>query len=143
MGPVPSRPHARAHGDIHRQRRAPRRPDQAESDFYTTLGLGLALKLRGTNYGGNLGGRVDILRYVENTDLDTERYTVFADGRWQLYGGRLALTLAEEFKRTDEFVGGPVPEFTELVEHYENNLEFDAEYRLAEAWSAEVGYRST
>ncbi|HEX2500900.1 MAG TPA: outer membrane beta-barrel protein, partial [Methylomirabilota bacterium] len=91
-------------------------PGQEESDFITTIGLGLALKLRGTNYGGNLGGRVDILRYAENTDLDTTRYTAFADGRWELFG-RLNLTLVEEFKRTDEFVG-TVPEFTELVDHY-------------------------
>jgi hypothetical protein len=116
-------------------------PDEAESDFITTIGVGLALKLRGTNYGGNLGVRADLVRYAENTQFDTTRYTVFADGRWETLYRRLNLTLSEEFKRTDEFVGGPVPEFTELVEHYENTLEFGAEYRVAEAWSVGVGYR--
>jgi hypothetical protein len=115
-------------------------PGQEESDFITTIGVGLAVKLRGANYGGNLGGRVDILRYADNDDLDTTRYTVFADGRWELFR-RLNLTLTGQFKRTDEFVGGPVPEFTELVEHNEATLELDAEYRVAERWSVGAGYR--
>ena len=111
-----------------------------ESDFITYITPGLGLKLRGPTYGGNLTARVEFLRYAELTGLDTTRYYVTADGRTEV-GSQLKLTMADEFAVTNEFVGGPVPTQTDLVQHLSNTFELGGEYRLTERYSVGLDYR--
>ncbi len=115
-------------------------PSNTASDYLTYIMPGLALKLRGATYGANLAYRAEILRYVNQTHLDTVRHSVQADGRVDV-GTQLTLTMADELKRTDDFVGGPVPEQTQRVAHYENTLELGGEYRLADRYSIGLDYR--
>jgi hypothetical protein len=115
-------------------------PSDKADDFIWTIGVELGLKARTDIYGGNLSYRADILRYTELTQFDTTRHTAHLDLRAEP-GDRLRLSLTEEFRRTDDFVGEPVPELTELSTRHENTLEADVEYRVAERWSAGLGYR--
>ena len=87
-----------------------------------------------------LGYQADILRYVDNTELDTVHHQALADARVDFAFG-VGLRLTDRFLITDEFAGFPVPELTERVERWENTLDAGGEYTLRERFTFDANFR--
>jgi hypothetical protein len=104
-------------------------PRDARTDFIFTTSPGFSIELPARPYAFRLGYRADILRYLDNTDLDDVFHTVQGDARANFAGG-LNLYLSEEFKHTSDFAGFPVPELLTRIPRNENRLKAGAEYGL-------------
>lgn len=112
---------------------------QKESDFLVVVSPGIGLTYTRPRQSAGLFYRADIQRYAENTNLDFVRHSARLDARAEL-GRRWKVSLENAFSHTDEFVGEPVPELTELVAHNENQLSAGAEYRFADRWALGLDY---
>jgi hypothetical protein len=115
-------------------------PDDEIDDFIFHIIPGVVLELPSRKYAIRLGYQADILRYMDNTDLDTIHHSFLADARVALTAG-LGLRLTDRFLITDDFAGFPVPELTERVERYENTLDAGADYTLRERYTFDVNFR--
>ena len=115
-------------------------PDNEIDDVIFHVLPGVVLELPSRRYAIRLGYQADILRYWDNTDLDTVHHSVLADARVNFLFG-LGLRLTDRFIITDEFAGFPVPELTERVERYENTLDAGADYTVRERYTLDVNYR--
>ena len=101
---------------------------------------GISLELPSRKYAIRLGYQADILRYADNTDLDTVHHQALADARVNFNFG-LGLRLTDRFLITDDFAGFPVPELTERVERWENTLDVGADYTVRERYTFDINYR--
>jgi len=101
---------------------------------------GVSLELPSRKYAIRLGYQADVLRYVDNTDLDTVHHQALADARVNFNFG-LGLRLTDRFLITDDFAGFPVPELTERVERWENTLDVGADYTVRERYTFDINYR--
>jgi polysaccharide biosynthesis protein VpsM len=101
---------------------------------------GITLELPSRKYAIRLGYQADILRYADNTDLDTVHHQALADARVNFNFG-LGLRLTDRFLITDDFAGFPVPELTERVERWENTLDVGADYTVRERYTFDINYR--
>ncbi len=115
-------------------------PRDTESDFTYTISPGLALEYQRPPTFLSLGYRADILRYVEQDEFNAVHHTVLASGRTEV-GRRLKLSVDDQFRRTTDFVGQPVPELAERVARFENALKADVEYFVVERFGVGFGYR--
>lgn len=115
-------------------------PDDEIDDLIWTISPGVVIELPSRRYAIRLGYRADILRYMDNDNLDTVHHNALADVRVNFAGG-LGLRLSDRFLITDDFAGFPVPELTERVERYENTLDVGADYTLRERFTLDVGYQ--
>ena len=115
-------------------------PDNEIDDFIFHIIPGVLLELPSRKYAVRLGYQADILRYLDNTDLDTVHHSFLADGRVNFTGG-LGLRLTDRFLITDDFSGFPVPELTQRVERWENTLDTGVDYTVRERYTLDVGYR--
>jgi polysaccharide biosynthesis protein VpsM len=115
-------------------------PEDEIDDLIWTISPGVVIELPSSRYAIRLGYRADILRYMDNTDLDTVHHSALFDVRVNFPGG-LGLRLSDRFLITDDFAGFAVPELTERVERYENTLDVGADYTLRERFTLDVGYR--
>ncbi len=115
-------------------------PDNEIDDVIFHVLPGVVLELPSRRYAIRLGYQADILRYWDNTDLDTVHHSVLADARVNFLFG-LGLRLTDRFIITDEFAGFPVPELTERVERYENTLDAGVDYTVRERYTLDVNYR--
>jgi polysaccharide biosynthesis protein VpsM len=113
-------------------------PRDEESDFIWTISPGVTIELPGRRWAFRLGYRADIIRYTDHSELDTVDHTVQAGVKATF--NRLNLSLLDEFKKTENFAGFPVPELTTRVERHENLLHVDGEYRVADRWSVGAHY---
>jgi hypothetical protein len=114
--------------------------DDTIDDFIWHITPGVVLELPSRKYAIRLGYQADVLRYMDNTDLDTVHHNALADARVTFSGG-LGLRLTDRFLITDEFSGFPVPELTERVERWENTLDVGADYTVRERYTFDVNYR--
>ena len=101
---------------------------------------GVSLELPSRKYAIRLGYQADVLRYADNTDLDTVHHQALADARVNFNFG-LGLRLTDRFLITDDFAGFPVPELTERVERWENTLDVGADYTVRERYTFDINYR--
>ncbi len=115
-------------------------PDDEIDDLIWTISPGVTIELPARRYAVRLGYKADILRYTDNTDLDTVHHNLLADARVNLAVG-LGLRLTDRFLITDDFAGFPVPELTERVERYENTLDVGGDYTVRERYTIDLGYR--
>jgi hypothetical protein len=115
-------------------------PNDEIDDFIFHITPGVVLELPSRKYAIRLGYQADILRYMDNTDLDTIHHSVLADARVALTAG-LGLRLTDRFLITDDFSGFPVPELTERVERHENVLDAGADYTLRERYTFDANFR--
>ncbi len=90
-------------------------PDNEIDDLIWHITPGITIELPSRRYAVRLGYQADILRYMDNTDLDTVHHLALADARVDFAFG-LGLRLTDRFLITDDFSGFPVPELTERVE---------------------------
>jgi len=114
--------------------------DNEIDDFIFHITPGILLELPSRKYAIRLGYQADILRYFDNTDLDTVHHSLLADGRVNFNMG-LGLRLTDRFIITDDFAGFPVPELTQRVERHENTLDVGMDYTVRERYTLDVGYR--
>ena len=101
---------------------------------------GVALELPSRKYAVRLGYQADVLRYADNTDLDTVHHLALADARVNFNFG-LGLRLSDRFLITDDFAGFPVPELTQRTERWENTLDVGADYTVRERYTLDINYR--
>jgi len=101
---------------------------------------GISQELPSRKYAIRLGYQADVLRYADNTDLDTVHHQALADARVNFNFG-LGLRLTDRFLITDDFAGFPVPELTERVERWENTLDVGADYTVRERYTFDINYR--
>lgn len=114
-------------------------PRDETSDFIWTISPGVTVELPGRQSALRLGYRADVLRYTDNDALDTIDHTVQLEGRMNLARG-LTLTAKDEFKYTRNFAGFPVPELTDKVDRFENQLGAGAEYQLPGRFAVALDY---
>jgi polysaccharide biosynthesis protein VpsM len=114
--------------------------DDKIDDLIWHITPGIVLELPSRKYAIRLGYQADVLRYMDNTDLDTVHHNALADARVTFSGG-LGLRLTDRFLYTDEFAGFPVPELTERVDRLENTLDAGADYTVRERYTFDVNYR--
>jgi hypothetical protein len=114
--------------------------DNTIDDLIWHITPGIVLELPSRKYAIRLGYQADILRYMDNTDLDTVHHNALADARVTFSGG-LGLRLTDRFLYTDEFAGFPVPELTQRVDRLENTLDVGADYTVRERYTFDVNYR--
>jgi hypothetical protein len=114
--------------------------DDKIDDFIWHITPGVVIELPARKYAIRLGYQADILRYTDNTDLDTVHHNALADARVNFNFG-LGLRLTDRFLITDDFSGFPVPELTERVERWENTLDVGADYTVRERFTFDVNYR--
>jgi polysaccharide biosynthesis protein VpsM len=114
--------------------------DDTIDDFIWHITPGVVIELPARKYAIRLGYQADILRYTDNTDLDTVHHNALADARVNFNFG-LGLRLTDRFLITDDFSGFPVPELTERVERWENTLDVGADYTVRERYTFDVNYR--
>jgi hypothetical protein len=115
-------------------------PEDEIDDMIFHIIPGVLIELPSRQYAIRLGYQADILRYMDNTDLDTVHHNVLADARVNFNFG-LGLRLADRFLITDDFAGFPVPEQTERVERWENTLDAGADYTVRERYTFDINYR--
>lgn len=115
-------------------------PTDEIDDFIFHIMPGIVIELPSRKYAIRLGYQADVLRYAENTDLDTIHHSVLADARVNLNFG-LGLRLTDRFLITDDFSGFPVPELTQRAERWENTLDAGMDYTVRERYTLDVGYR--
>ncbi len=115
-------------------------PDNEIDDFIWHILPGIAIELPSRRYAIRLGYQADILRYMDNTQLDTVHHQVLADARVDFVFG-LGLRLTDRFLITDDFAGFPVPELTQRVDRWENTLDAGGDYTLSERFSFDANYR--
>lgn len=115
-------------------------PDDEIDDLIFHITPGILLELPSRQYAVRLGYQADVLRYMDNTDLDTVHHSALGDARVNFNFG-LGLRLADRFLITDDFSGFPVPELTQRVERWENTLDAGADYTLRERFTFDVNYR--
>lgn len=115
-------------------------PDDELEDFIWHITPGIMVELPSRRYAVRLGYQADILRYMDNTDLDTVHHQALADARVDSTIG-LGLRLTDRFLITDEFSGFPVPELTQRVERWENTLDAGGEYTLRERFTFDANFR--
>jgi hypothetical protein len=109
-------------------------------DFIWHITPGVIVELPARMYAIRLGYQADILRYTDNTDLDTVHHTVLGDARVSFNFG-LGLRLTDRFLVTDEFAGFPVPELTQRIDRHENTLDVGADYTVRERYTIDFNYR--
>lgn len=115
-------------------------PDNEIDDFIFHIIPGIVIELPSRKYAVRLGYQADILRYMDNTDLDTIHHAVLADARVALTVG-LGLRLTDRFIITDDFSGFPVPEVTQREERWENTLDAGVDYSVRERYTFDVNFR--
>jgi hypothetical protein len=115
-------------------------PTDEIDDFIFHIMPGIVIELPSRKYAIRLGYQADVLRYAENTDLDTIHHAMLADARVNLNFG-LGLRLTNRFLITDDFSGFPVPELTQRAERWENTLDAGMDYTVRERYTLDVGYR--
>jgi hypothetical protein len=115
-------------------------PDNEVDDLIWHITPGVAVELPSRRYAVRVGYQADILRYMDNPDLDTVHHQALADGRVNFLFG-LGLRLTDRFLITDDFAGFPVPEQTERVERWENTLDFGGEYTVRERFAFDANFR--
>jgi len=115
-------------------------PDDELEDFIWHITPGITVELPSRRYAVRLGYQADVLRYMDNTDLDTVHHLALADARVDSAIG-LGLRLTDRFLITDDFAGFPVPEVTERVERWENTLDAGGEYTLRERFAFDANFR--
>jgi hypothetical protein len=115
-------------------------PNNEIDDFIWIISPGVAIELPSRRYAVRLGYRADILRYMDNTDLDTVHHNAQVDARVNFPGG-LGFRLSDRFLITDDFAGFPVPELTQRVDRWENTLDVGGDYTLRERFTLDIGYR--
>lgn len=115
-------------------------PTDEIDDFIFHIMPGIVIELPSRKYAIRLGYQADVLRYAENTDLDTIHHSVLADARVNFNFG-LGLRLTDRFLITDDFSGFPVPELTQRAERWENTLDAGMDYTVRERYTLDVGYR--
>jgi hypothetical protein len=109
-------------------------------DFIWHITPGVTVELPARTYAIRLGYQADVLRYTDNTDLDTVHHTALADARVSFNFG-LGLRLTDRFLVTDEFAGFPVPELTQRIDRWENTLDVGADYTVRERYTIDFNYR--
>jgi hypothetical protein len=114
--------------------------DNEIDDFIWHITPGIMVELPSRRYAVRLGYQADILRYMENTELDTVHHQALADARVDFAFG-VGLRLTDRFLITDDFAGFPVPELTERVERWENTLDAGGEYTLRERFTLDANFR--
>ena len=115
-------------------------PNNEIEDFIFHIIPGVVIELPSRKYAIRLGYQADILRYMDNTDLDTIHHFLLADARVALTVG-LGLRLTDRFIITDDFSGFPVPEVTQREERWENTLDAGVDYTLRERYTFDVNFR--
>lgn len=115
-------------------------PDNEIDDFIFHIIPGIVIELPSRKYAVRLGYQADILRYMDNTDLDTIHHSVLADARVALTVG-LGFRLTDRFIITDDFSGFPVPEVTQREERWENTLDAGVDYTVRERYTLDVNFR--
>ncbi len=107
-----------------------RKPSRTRSDYINTVAPGLAARLRlGGSDELSASYRAEILRYVNNGNLDTERH--FFDLGGSAGFTKLSLYGKERFARTDDF---PTSELTTRVKRNENEAGGGADWDAYGQW---------
>jgi hypothetical protein len=114
-------------------------PRDETADFLYVISPGISVELPGRQYALRLGYRADILQYREQDQLNETHHSVQADAKATFPGG-LTLIASDQFKRTSDFAGFPVPELTQRVDRNENTLKVGAEYVIRERISVGLDY---
>jgi len=114
--------------------------DDRIDDFIFHIIPGVVIELPSRKYSIRLGYQADILRYADNTDLDTVHQSALADARVDFNVG-LGLRLTDRFLITNDFAGFPVPELTQLVNRWENTLDAGVDYTVRERYTLDVNFR--
>jgi len=114
-------------------------PRDEIDDFIWILSPGVTLELPGRQLSLRLGYRADILRYQDQDQLNETHHTLQGDARFNFTGG-LSLYVSDEFKRTSDFAGFPVPELTSRILRNENLFRAGAEYTLRERIGLALDY---
>ena len=81
-------------------------PDDEIDDFIWHITPGITIELPSRRYAIRLGYQADILRYMDNTDLDTVHHQALADARVDFAFG-VGLRLTDRFLITDDVRGLP------------------------------------
>ncbi len=113
-----------------------RTPNNTSSDYINTISPGIAVEATPGKHILTASFRADILRYVNNTNQDTERY--FANLSTIFNFNRLQLRLKEDFRHTDDF---PTSELTQRIERNENYLTGGFDYDVIQRWG--IGFDLT
>ena len=106
------------------------------TDFVNTVSPGIAVEARPAKHILTADFRADILRYVNNPDLDTVRY--FANLSTIFNFNRLQLRLKENFARTDDF---PSSQLLQRIPRTENYLSGGFDYDISRLWG--IGFDFT
>lgn len=115
-------------------------PRDERDDFIWIVSPGITLELPARRWALRLGYRSDILRFTSEDKLDAVHHTLQGDAQVNFPWG-LTLYASDEFKRTTDFAGIPVPELTQRVERNENLFRTGAEYAVRERISLAFDYR--
>ncbi len=114
-------------------------PRDELDDFIWTISPGITIELPARRWALRLGYRADVIRYTDHSELDTVEHTVQASAQYNSPIGA-TFSLQEEFRRTQNFAGFPVPELTTRVDRNENNLRLEGGYQFADRWSVGAFY---
>ncbi len=114
-------------------------PRDETKDFIWIISPGIFVDLPARQYSLRLAYRADILRYKDEDQLNTTHHTLQGEARVNFTGG-LSLSASDEFKRTTEFTGFPVPELTERIDRNQNLLKAGAEYTVRERIGLALDY---
>lgn len=115
-------------------------PNQKIDDFIWVISPGIAIELPARRFSGRIAYRADILRYTDNTDLDTVHHFLAGDARYNFPGG-LGLRVTDTFIITDDFGGFPVPELTQKIDRTENTLTAGGDYTLGERFKLDISFK--
>lgn len=114
-------------------------PRDETDDVIWVISPGIALELPARRWAARLGYRADILEFFREDQLDADHHTLQGDAQVNFPWG-LNLYVSDEFKRTTDFFGFPVPELTRRVERNENLLQTGAEYQVRDRISLAFDY---
>lgn len=106
------------------------------SDYVHTITAAIAVSATPGKHEITAGYKADILRYLNRSNLDTERHS--ASLSTSLNFNRLQLRFGENFRRTDDF---PTTELTTRIKRNENSLTGGFDYDFVQRWG--IGFDFT
>jgi len=99
------------------------------TDYINYFTPGIMIEATPGRHDFKAGAKMDILRYSNHNNLDTERYNAFFKGVMKF--NKLELRGFEEFRRTDDF---PTTEVTQRILRNENTMSGGFDYDMAQVW---------
>jgi len=112
-----------------------RAKDNKKDDYVNTMFGGITVEAKPDKHEVKAGYRIDLLRYTNNNNLDTERHDAFLN--FILNFNRAQFRFTENFKRTDEF---PTSEITNRIDRNMNLLGAGFDFDMAQIWGVGFDY---